>query len=413
MKILSKYFDSRYDYILFGFVTMFCSMSLGIVTQSFIGRYLALVAGFFIIFYSTIKNCSKMHHIYIRLAVSVSCIYCILFFLSFILNHSLFFPKTNMKLFLFHCINAFYVIAGVYLGRNYIYFPWRGSFPFRYIIPIFISFSGLLYFLLFKDAVRFLGATRSASDLGNPVGIAYIFGILAVVAYCATLFSRNFFQFNISFFAFIICLVNIVFVQTRGAMLYLCLTLLVLSFIVLSKRRKQISKLKLVLNTCLSSILGIGLISLLGGSAFMGRVLSYVERFSNIFKSTVTQASIDTTTDSRLLLWQHTIELIKSNYLFGMQFYSDYPHNSLLEIVSRFGLFGLILYLFMLYKLINFLLSVYSLKNIHFMNILFLGILFYSFLQHQTSLSYENNRAFYIGLGYCLGFLSIKKSRLI
>tara|TARA_A100001015_G_scaffold315308_1_gene426839 strand:- start:3730 stop:4686 length:957 start_codon:yes stop_codon:yes gene_type:complete len=318
-----------------------------------------------------------------------------------------------MKLFLFHCINAFYVIAGVYLGRNYIYFPWRGSFPFRYIIPIFISFSGLLYFLLFKDAVRFLGATRSASDLGNPVGIAYIFGILAVVAYCATLFSRNFFQFNISFFAFIICLVNIVFVQTRGAMLYLCLTLLVLSFIVLSKRRKQISKLKLVLNTCLSSILGIGLISLLGGSAFMGRVLSYVERFSNIFKSTVTQASIDTTTDSRLLLWQHTIELIKSNYLFGMQFYSDYPHNSLLEIVSRFGLFGLILYLFMLYKLINFLLSVYSLKNIHFMNILFLGILFYSFLQHQTSLSYENNRAFYIGLGYCLGFLSIKKSRLI
>ena len=113
--------------------------------------------------------------------------------------------------------------------------------------------------------------------------------------------------------------------QTRGAMLYLCLTLLVISFIVLSKGGKQINKLKLVLNTCLSSIMGIGLIILLGGSAFSGRVLSYVERFSNIFKSTATQATLDTTTDTRILLWQDSLEVIKSNFLFGMQFYRLSP----------------------------------------------------------------------------------------
>ena len=410
IKFLNKYFDPRHDYIMLGFAIMFSSTTFGLAANSGLIRFAALVGGFLICAYSLYKNLLKNPHKYLKFVIIISFIWVILLGLSFVLNHMIFYPYLNRQFLIFWGINYIMLIAGYFIGINALKNVHGMTFNMRYVIPTLACLTALLYFLFFRDQIAYLGLRRSADDLGNPVGMAYIFGTLSIFSFCAFLYAKNLIQLAISAFAIMISVGCIILVQTRGALIYLSISLILMLLLAFAKGgRDEINKLKIIRNLSLGVIGLIPGILFIRGGAFIERFISYIERMLAIFQSTATQGTVDVTTNNRLETWNLALESILNHWLIGSPFYNYYPHNNFLELCLRFGLVGFILFLAIIYFMGRFYFILLKLRTVNYYMLIFFGLLTFSFMQHLTSLSFDINRTFYFALGFSIGFAKISR----
>ena len=267
-----------------------------------------------------------------------------------------------------------------------------------------VSIVPLYFFLRFLNSIAFFGFER---DYGiaelNPIGVAYMAGVLCQVFGVLALFSRDHWMrfpfLGLAGGAFLIVLTS----GSKGALLYILLTGALIAFHFLW--RGKLTRRSI-------AWLGIGLCILTVGYAVLGsRDIAIFDRIAFMqerYKTTVHYfygISGDESIEARLRMWNTYLQDPIEWVFAGRRHYVGYPHNQFVEFIVRFGVIGFFLLGFSLYMLF-FAARLFVNRRIPLdvELMLILCVFFFSYLQSMSSLSLEMNRSLWLCFGFLLGF---------
>lgn len=129
------------------------------------------------------------------------------------------------------------------------------------------------------------------------------------------------------------------------------------------------------------------------------RIDFLVSRYTSIF------VEEDASTSDRLEIWKHNLKNYPNWWIMGTQGYQigQYPHNSLLEFATRFGVLGVVIWLYMAYQILRFLMrKARGNADLQFCDLAFAGLVIFAFGLSQTSMSLEMNRMLWLSFGYVM-----------
>lgn len=308
----------------------------------------------------------------------------------------------------------FGVICLLLLNIGYGYSSYVISFREFYINPFLTygiplaSIIGVVFLIQFQSTLVYdIGVnTRgygSDSDL-NPVGVAYIHGLLFIINF--VLYQKLPRLSSIAKGVYIVGLfalfISIVTTLSRGALLFICLYIVYFYLV-----RIQVT------NGFFSNFVKFSILVLVAFFV-INSLISYVPlledkfgqysaRVTSLFDY-VDSSYVDESAEERLTGYGYFFDNLEHIIIFGMKGYSIYPHNQFLEIIMRWGIFGLPLLLFSIYTimktLFNFRLYLNSLNTIGF---LIVSLFIFSYFQSMISLSLEMNRMMWLGMGFVYG----------
>lgn len=396
--------------------SIICFFGSGWITVYFgsIGKYGSMLSGMIILCYLSYKriqyiNASKILP-YLLLIIG----YYIAFqAIAFFRLHYF-----DLKVTIFGLNGLVFMLAGSILGASSHAYYLRNSNHQRakkrfektdYLLPLFFLF-GLLSTNAYTNSMQALFLMGGGRDLGdgstNPVGIAYVFSIVNICIIYYLIIQRNIFLKLLSGALFLSTLFIIISTTSRGAILYCILTYAIVSVSLIPKIKANfnISWLLSALFLCISiTVLPLFLAS---NEFFAQRFNSLIYRFVMLWDFFNYTSAADQSADSRIQIYQMWLSQAGEWLLFGQKFYAgaiSYPHNSLLEIAARFGVFGWPLIVLLVLTFIKSLLRLFNTgwfknKEWYFFLLLFL----FAFFQSMTSLSLEINRALWFAFGYML-----------
>lgn len=114
---------------------------------------------------------------------------------------------------------------------------------------------------------------------------------------------------------------------------------------------------------------------------------------------------IDPSGQERVMVYEKFMNNFSSFFPAGEKNYKPYPHNQFMEIIMRWGLFGLPL-LFLSVKL-----YLKSFKHVNVNNYtvkpvatIIIVLFLFSYFQSMTSLSLEMNRMLWLGFGFLISY---------
>jgi O-antigen ligase len=196
--------------------------------------------------------------------------------------------------------------------------------------------------------------------------------------------------------------------QSRGALIYIALILLINNFYRL-KSMKNIMKFLayFIVFVLLATVFYFEVIKSM--PSLENKVDGAIDRFSLLSKvGAGTDVKVDQSAYQRTLFIKQFFDNLSDIILFGQDNYKPYPHNQFLEIIMRWGIFFGMPLLFV--SISSFFRSVKILmkgKKINpFINMAILLFAF-AFLQSLSSMSLDVNRILWFGLGFIIGLPSI------
>lgn len=362
------------------------------------GRLLLQLFGFLLVVYAAYNTPNKKN--LIKKSI-ISFLFFVIIILISLVNEQEVFDFTNV---IFALICFILTILGLVIGNNHSYYNNISN------THVFL-FCGLLlvssfYFHNYLN-VNFLN-TRSL-DLENSVntiGMAYTNGMLFFFFYYLNLRMKkaNIIIRGIIIFSIIICFFNILATQSRGALIYILLTSLIInSKFIFSKNifKFILAVLSLVLIFYLLYPILVDNFPILES-----RFLGLFNRLENLFMFSQNK-NIDLSAQARQVFIADFYNEFYSFILLGQFNYKPYPHNLFLELIMRWGLIGVTLS-FLILK--SFYRAIYNANSTTQSNnrmlILICSLFIFSLLQSLSSLSLEMNRMLWFGFGF---FITFKK----
>ncbi len=390
-----------------GLILMCASMGYGFMGGAVL-RLLALVGGFGLVMYSCVVIPIQCLHLKIKVIVTATVIAGVFVLNTYIVNDT---GPTDIRAIIFQIIAFLMFVAGV-LSYN----PAHRQFGFRprwyfwgvYVVSIF----GLLLFLRYMWSISAVGyMQRGFADLSdelNPVGVAYVQGCLLIVLTSALFATRIFKARLVLMVGIVVVIACIVVTGSRGAPLFVLLTMLYLVY--LYSRKRLMSQRTITLIFVLAPVLLVSLFGLYQIGFIKNRFDMVFNRFSQLVENYTGDTTMDAesadVSGRRFVIWQNALNGWTGWWLSGDPDYSPYPHNAFVELFSRFGVVGLVVAVLLIHVSIRFMIAVWS-KRWRVMNgdALFIGLFFFCLLQGQTSLSLEMNRMLWLGAGYLVVFV--------
>jgi hypothetical protein len=266
---------------------------------------------------------------------------------------------------------------------------------FKAISPLLITFSSLGY--LFAGSRIGQVGRNIVSDEFSPVGICYVYGILASFMFVIMVTGRLFCKLTAAF-AFTLALAVMLDTGSRGGFLSLLVSIGFYCFSILSGGtfRKKI----LIIGIWTSLFI---LVPTLLNNFGLGDQFQYIiERFEAI-----NSGHVDPSILERDLLREYYFDNFDHWSVTGFQGYEGpYPHNIFLELWIRFGILGFSLSLGLVLVIWRLLTMILVLPNNELVMLIILPTLF-NIVNAQTSLALEYNRLLMLGIGFIVSTPSI------
>ncbi|CAL2060705.1 hypothetical protein [Tenacibaculum sp. 190524A05c] len=248
--------------------------------------------------------------------------------------------------------------------------------------------------------------TRGLGDSTlNAVGVAYIYGQLFILLFWFFVRERRLWL-KIFLTLALVSIVGILFItQSRGALLFLVITLL---FAYKKHMRFLFSQRNIMM---LFLIVLIVFFLFKGNSLIQEKIDLVIQRFDGAINY-LSKGKNDGSLEER----KGIIRLFINNYdqmFLGQYGYEPYPHNQFLEIFMRWGIFGIpiiIISLISIFKAFKFFKLEH--RNYKTINYLIVSIFFFSYLQSMSSLSLEMNRFMWFGFGFLIKDYYLKSKKL-
>ena len=130
---------------------------------------------------------------------------------------------------------------------------------------------------------------------------------------------------------------------SRGAILYCLISYIIVAFSLLPAIKRSFNVSWLISIFSIAIILVLSPIILSGNEFFSQRINSLIYRFMQLWDFVNYSSSADMSADSRMETYKIWLSMAGEWILVGKKYYSaavSYPHNSILEIAARFGIFG-------------------------------------------------------------------------
>lgn len=287
--------------------------------------------------------------------------------------------------------------------RPNVFYPINFNY-IKIILPLVSLFSvySLFKFIEIQSEVSSIfGETRGFGDLYNinAVGIAYVYGLLFLVFYSLIIYFNEFFYKIFSIIGLISTIIVIFLTSSRGILIYILITIV----ITLDYKKINIKSFVIAIVFILPIFYGITFY-LNTFEVFNVKINDSYERIISLFEffkrsDNQNDLSAGERVDSFNFFYNNVDLFIP----FGMFKYVPYPHNQFLELIMRFGFFGLIasfISIFMFFYFIFYFRR--NFKNIDFFSFLIFSLFIVSYLQSLSSLSLEMNRFLWFGFGYLL-----------
>lgn len=380
-------------FILGVFFTLYSTYAYAIAGNNL--KYISLIIGFTLL----VSSVNFFKNFYYKPTVFIYSILLFSFYvvLSFLLNQETF----NALTITFDFICMVFFMSGYSLASELKSIPNIENFT-KVIIFIFILL-GSYYLFQLQLVVKIGFNTRDIGDESlNANGIAFITAQILILLRWMFYLEKSFFYKTILIVAIILVSVNLLLTESRGALLFLIFTLIISS----GFKFKKLLNLKVVFCFALICLV---LNKIVNSSEFILQKSEFiVERFS----SAIDYFTVSNTVDGSLEERKELLEDFLNNYnqmFFGQANYIPYPHNQILEIIMRWGIFGfpiLVISVMSFKKSLSIMLK-RPVKNsfIFLISMLFI----FTYLQSMTSLNLSNNRFLWLGFGFLLGIHKINK----
>jgi hypothetical protein len=306
------------------------------------------------------------------------------------------------SIFTFDVICFLLLLSGYAVASNLNYFKKVG--PNIVLLISLLAIVGGIMFVKFQSLLvlsNLGGNSRLAVEDGdesgiNVIGIAYTNAIVFfILYYFGVYYDLKRWVKAVVFLSLFSVFFVILTTQSRGALIYIILILLMQNF----KKLFSISNLWKFIQTLVLIVL-VFFVALNFFPTMQVKMEGTLDRFGTLMEFSE-NVEADQSSNERLLMIQNFFDNIGDIILVGQEGYRPYPHNQFIEIIMRWGLFfGLPLIIF---SLRNFLRSLFilisGLNTNPFVNLVVLLFVF-SFLQSLSSMSLEMNRIFWFGLGF-------------
>lgn len=386
---------------LFGMLVLFGNGAISHAMGEYV-RYASLAGGFLIIFGSALKRGAFVRKSINYIFLSLLCGYSVILFMWPYLREHL---SAGVFQSTFSLIIFCLFIAGYLIGKS----SRSDALPLVGIVHLgFILIAALssYNYLGYVKHITFSGGGRDL-ETGNPVGIAYIFTLFSLVLLYLLVLYKNTGVKLVAGFGLIFAGLIVMSTGSRGAVLWGgCACAYVLFVLFRSGRiRLTLGKLAFAVGAVLVGGLLIYLLSLVN-YAVAERWHILAHRFIGLFR-TMSGEGNDMATIGRLYIYDFYLNTFSQWIFIGSHNYSSYPHNQILEILVRFGLYGiplLLLSLFAFSRMLYF--SIFNVRGV-FLNrewYLFALLFVFCYLQSMSSLSLEINRGLWLGMGYLVGY---------
>jgi len=306
--------------------------------------------------------------------------------------------------------------CGYVISKNIKYFA-KVS-PKLVFFICFLTIIGAYLFIKFQAAITaFEGveggrvSVKGDDNSVNAIGLAYVNSIMFFIFFnLLTSFRFKFFLRCMLWVSIFCCLFVIFSASARGALLFIVVVML-LKYSYKFKSAKSL--FSFAINFVIISIALVLITKMLFVifPVIEGKFMKSMDRFQSLFDSVNSSNKSDASSNVRLHIYNNFFENLDNFILFGEEKYHVYPHNQLMEIIQRWGLFfgGVLLF----FNISNFFKGITILvKKIETspLQSLFALTLVFSFLQSMTSMSLEMNRIMWLSLGVIYG-VSLKEDK--
>lgn len=385
--------------IVFGIFLLVCSLLFYFILGNILkilGLFLGLGA---IILGSLTLSKTKQ---FISFLIISSIIFLGYIIISLLQNHE----NTTSTDIAFSLICFILLICGYCIGQNAERLP---IFNIE-LVKIFslIAIVACLFYFKNISQLEFAGNTRnygkeSLNSGIHAVGIAYSNALLFLVLYfCYIQYSSQLKKiWKLSLYLALILVSGVaISSQSRGALVFVIL-------VILLNNIRAILKIKFFVRIIFQVIVFIIGASILfyylipETSSIYLMVTNALDRFGNLFTSQGAQLN-DASSLERKKIYTAFFQNWDNYILFGQNNYSPYPHNQFLEIVMRWGIFGLPVLILAVFCFAKALLILFYERNKSWVNSFILLLFLFCFFQSLTSLSLEYNRLLWLGYGFVL-----------
>ena len=353
-------------------------------------KYISLFTGFILLtssadFFKTLRRYKPI--IFIRTLIFFS----FYVLLSLLLNQQTF----NGITIIFDLICLILFISGYFLAKNIKMMP--GIKNSTKQIILILTILGSYYLFQFQSISRDGLHSRDLGDeFLNANGIAYITAQMLILLIWLLRLEKTTLYKIIFTTSIVLLTANLIFTASRGALLFLILTFIIS---LRSKFRNPKKIIKIVFYSFFASLV---LFQVINSSELFSEKIDYIlERFNSALNYFNGSEAIDNSLaereDLQKVFWNNIEQMF-----FGQVNYKPYPHNQIMEIIMRWGIFGLPIIgisLLTFARSLFFMLKRPLLKSIDFL----ISMLFiFSYLQSMTSLTLDNTRFLWLGFGFFL-----------
>lgn len=272
----------------------------------------------------------------------------------------------------------------------------------------------LLAFLRYVQVISFHGAARNFGEVGlNPVGVAFAQTCLMLIFLVLGFLSRNV-LYKIAFFMASALALFVVFSSaSRGAIIWGGCTV---GFLLVMCRKRHYFSPKALLLLVGAVLVALPVVLYLYNTnyAISERIDLLFERFESMYYELIGDSSTtDLAMSGRLEIWDFYFSHFTDWILLGERHYSGYyPHNQWLEILVRYGLFGIPLLFLSIYVFVRLCWDALTRRTVPDAEFTLIVALFmYAYLQSMSSLSMDMNRVLWLGFGYLVGYFQVKRAR--
>lgn len=292
--------------------------------------------------------------------------------------------------------------AGFILGKNLNRFN-KLPLVLAYLF-VGLTIAGSILFIRYQAVTGMVSRSFDFEDSVNAIGIAYTHGILMLffVAIYKTQKEPSLLFKGTILLTLIVLFAVVLSTQSRGAILFLA-AIFLLVIIKSTKVRKRFWALSIRI-VLIGAVVLLGLIAVQKEFPIIEtRIEGTLSRFQNLLNYASDQEG-DASADARSEYYESIFDNFESIVWVGQKNYTPYPHNQFLEIIARWGLFGLPLLFFSIVSIAKAVkITNYQLYSMSPVVMLVVTIFLFSYLQSMTSLSLEMNRMLWFGFGFIVG----------
>lgn len=337
-------------------------------------------------------------------------------FLSYMTIAILMNANTTDKLTVVFDIICFFLLLSGYLIVNNLKYFSKAS-PKVIILITLLTLLGVFMYLKYQSVLsdsnlnsRSVVESGNDSDI-NAIGLAYTNSIVFFILY----YFLVYYQLKKGvLWMVILSMCSTIFLifstQSRGALIYITLILLINNFYRL-KSMKNIMKFfaYFIVFVLLGLVFYFEVIKSV--PSLENKVDGAIDRFSLLSKvGAGNDVKVDQSAYQRTLFIKEFFDDLSNIIFFGQDNYKPYPHNQFLEIIMRWGIFFGMPLLFIsissFFKSVRILIGGEKIEPFINMAVLLFA---FAFLQSLSSMSLDVNRILWFGLGFIIGLPSIYK----